>query len=62
MTRSPKRVRGHPNEKQIAVWIRDELKDSLMAAAFTERRSQKEIIEAALEGYFARPAPSASPP
>lgn len=41
-------------EKQVAVWLKADLKDALASAAERDGTSQKAILEAALVDYLAK--------
>lgn len=53
--------RQERDEKQVAVWLKGEIKDALKATAAREGKSQGAVIEAALAVYLASPTTDAQP-
>lgn len=48
-------------EQQVAVWLKSDLKDYLAETAAQEGRSQKAILEDAIEGYRRQKAAAHGP-
>lgn len=59
---APKTKRNQPGFSQLGVWIRSGIMNQLQAAATTENRAQREIIEEALGEYFKRPRSTKAAP
>lgn len=56
---APRVRRGQPGYRQLGVFVPAALKDRLVAAAETEDRPQREILEEALGDYFVKKAAAA---